>query len=106
MKRAIYLISLFALSGLLAMSFIASAQSETKGKPKKEVILTTTDIRDSYKVIGMISVRTGETNLDTLNDKLKEAAKDLGADYVIGVGYFYAQGGYLYAYGTAVKIKE
>ncbi|MDP3786928.1 MAG: selenium-binding protein [Candidatus Omnitrophota bacterium] len=106
MKRAFYLISLFVLSGLLAMSFITSAQAETKGKPKKEVILTTTDIKDSYKVIGIISTRTGETNLDTLNDKLKEAAKDLGADYVIGVRYFYVQGGYLYAYGTAVKIKE
>jgi predicted amino acid-binding ACT domain protein len=106
MKRAISLISLSVLSGLLAMSFIVSAQAQTKAKPKKEVILTTTDIKDSYKVIGIVSVKTGETNLDTLNDKLKEEAKGLGADYVIGVNYFYVQGGYLYAYGTAVKIKE
>jgi len=106
MKRAIYLVSSFVLSGLLAMSFILSAQAETKPKPKKEVMLTTIDIKDSYKVIGIVSVKTGETNLDTLNDKLKEEAKDLGADYVIGVNYFYMQGGYLYAYGTAVKIKE
>ena len=106
MKRAIYLISLFVLSGLLSTSFIVSAQAETKPKPKKEIVLTTTDIKDSYKVIGIISTKTGETNLDTLNDKLKEAAKDLGADYVIGVSYFYVQGGYLYASGTAVKVKE
>ena len=106
MKRVIYLVSLFVLSGLLSTSFIPSTQAEIKPKPKKEVLLTTTDIKDSYKVIGIVSVRTGETNLDTLNDKLKEEAKGLNADYVIGVNYFYMQGGYLYAYGTAVKVKE
>ena len=106
MKNARYLIAFFLSGCLLLSTFVPAAAAETKSKPKKEVILTTTDIKDSYKVIGLISAKTGETNLDTLNDKLKETAKDLGADYVIGVGYFFMQGGYLYAYGTAVKIKE
>jgi hypothetical protein len=105
MKRVAYLISSFVLSGFLAMSFIPSAQSEVKPKPKKEVLLTTTDIKDSYKVVGVVSVKSGEINLDVLNDKLKETAKDLGADYVIGVTYF-TYSGYVYAYGTAVKVKE
>lgn len=106
MKKYIYLISFLSASVLLSVSFIPSAQAEVKSKPKKEVILTSTDIKDSYKVIGIISAKTGEATLDTLNDKLKEQAKDLGADYVIGVNYFFMQGGYIYAYGTAVKVKE
>ncbi len=105
MKRTIYLVSFFLLVGLLSTSFIPSAPAEIKAKPKKEIILTTTDIKDSYKVIGIISAKTGEMNLDSLNDKLKEQAKGLGADYVIGVTYF-TYSGYVCTYGTAVKIKE
>jgi len=104
-SRSIYS-ALFLLSAiLLTTSFPPSAQADIKSKPKKEVLLTTTDIKDSYKVIGIISVKSGEINLDVLNDKLKEAAKDLGADYIIGVTYF-TYSGYVYAYGTAVKVKE
>lgn len=104
-SRSIRLTSFLLLTVLSAASFITSAQAETKSKPKKEVILTTTDIKDSYKVIDIISVKSGEIDLGVLNDKLKEAAKDLGADYIIGVTYF-NYSGYVYAYGTAVKIKE
>ncbi len=104
-SRSIYLASFLLVTVLSAAFFIPSAQAETKSKPKKEVILSTTDIKDSYKVIDIISVRSGEIDLDVLNGKLKEAAKDLGADYIIGVTYF-AYSGYVYAYGTAVKIKE
>ncbi|MFH0771839.1 MAG: hypothetical protein V1933_04405 [Candidatus Omnitrophota bacterium] len=77
--------------------------AETK-KPK-EVILTTADIKDSYKVIGIISVRSGDVTLDAINDKLKQQAAQLGANYVVGVNYL-TYSGYLFAYGTAVKIKE
>ncbi len=78
--------------------------AEVKKKPK-EVVLTTADIKDSYKVIGIISVRSGDVTLDAINDKLKQQATQLGADYVVGVNYL-TYSGYMFAYGTAVKIKE
>lgn len=105
MRHNFYLIPVL-LSAILLCAFIAPlSAAETKGK-SKEVILTNADIKDSYKIIGIVSVKTGETNLDSLNDKLRGEAEDIGADYVVGVNYFYVQGGYLYAYGTAVKVKE
>jgi hypothetical protein len=84
------------------MSTTKSASGSAK---QKSIVLTTADIKDSYKVIGIVSARGGEVNLDGLNSKLKDAAKDLGADCVIGVNYF-NYSGYVYAYGTAVKLKE
>jgi len=72
---------------------------------QKDVILSTEDIKDSYKVIGIVSIRSGEVDIVVLNGKLKDAARELGADYVIGINYF-TYSGYVYAYGTAVKIKE
>lgn len=99
------LISVFLSAILLCAFFMPLAPAETKEK-SKEAILTNADIKDSYKIIGIVSVKTGEMNLASLNDKLKAAAEELGADYVVGVNYFYVQGGYLYAYGTAVKVKE
>lgn len=108
MKRSLILASI-VLAALIAVS-AAFAQVMPQGKTggsakQKDIVLTTADIKDSYKVIGIISARGGEVNLDGLNSKLKDAAKDLGADCVIGVNYF-NYSGYVYAYGTAVKLKE
>ena len=107
MKRSLILASI-VLASVIGVSAV-SAQVMTKQKAgsakQKEIVLTTADIKDSYKVIGIVSARGGEVNLDGLNSKLKDAAKDLGADCVIGINYF-NYSGYVYAYGTAVKLKE
>ena len=108
MKRGILLVSVFSCVIILSSAVMAqymSATTTTKTAKQKDIILTTADIKDSYKVIGIVSIRGGEVNLDALNSKLKDAAKELGADYVIGIQYF-TYSGYVYAYGTAVKIKE
>ncbi len=107
MRRGILLISLFLCVIILSSSATAqymSTTTKTAGK-QKDVILSTGDIKDSYKVIGIVSIRGGEVDLVALNSKLKDAARELGADYVIGINYF-TYSGYVYAYGTAVKIKE
>ncbi|MDD4878874.1 MAG: hypothetical protein PHR22_00265 [Candidatus Omnitrophica bacterium] len=108
MKRRILLISVFLCVIILSSAVMAQylpTTSSTKSGKQKDVILTPADIQDSYKVIGIVSIRGGEVNLDALNSKLKDAAKELGADYVIGIQYF-NYSGYVYAYGTAVKVKE
>ena len=106
MRRGILFVSVFLCVIILSSSAIAQYLSTTKTSGKqKDVVLSTEDIKDSYKVIGIISIRGGEVDLVSLNSKLKDAAKELGADYVIGVNYF-TYSGYVYAYGTAVKIKE
>lgn len=91
------------LSSAVMAQYMTS--TPTKAGTQKDIILTTADIKDSYKVIGIVSIRSGEVNLDALNSKLKDAARELGADFVIGINYF-TYSGYVYAYGTAVKIKE
>ena len=109
MKRALITVALFLTAFILLSSSFVCAQvmpSKSSGTAKtKDIILTTSDIKDSYKVIGIISARGGEVNLENLNAKLKEEARGLGADYVIGINYF-TYSGYVYAFGTAVKIKE
>ena len=110
MKRGILLVSVFlcviiSSSAVMAQYLPATATTTTKNAKQKDVILSTADIKESYKVIGIVSIRGGEVNLDTLNSKLKDAGKELGADYVIGINYF-TYSGYVYAYGTAVKVKE
>jgi len=105
MKRGILLASVFLCVITLSAAAMAQVMSQTKTNKPKDIILTTEDIRDNYKVIGIISIRSGEVSLESLNAKLKDAARQLGADYVIGVNYL-NYSGYVYAYGTAVKIKE
>ncbi|MFH1778529.1 MAG: hypothetical protein ABH847_00640 [Candidatus Omnitrophota bacterium] len=103
MKRLVVLTSLFLALAILLSYFAPYALAQQKKKPK-EVILSTADIDEDYEILGIVSVRSGEVNLTTINDKLKEEAKNLGADYVVMVRYF-DYSGYIYAYGTAAKIK-
>ncbi|MFA5338971.1 MAG: hypothetical protein WC317_02340 [Candidatus Omnitrophota bacterium] len=110
MKRGILLISVLLCaiilsSAAMAQYLPATSSATAKSAKQKDIVLTTADIKDSYKVIGIVSIRGGEVNLDALNSKLKDAGKELGADAVIGIQYF-TYSGYVYAYGTAVKIKE
>ncbi len=89
---------------LLFIALTPNSYAQEK-KKSKGVILTSEDIKEDYDIIGIVSARSGEVVLDNLNERLKEEAKNLGADYVIGIRYF-DYSGYIYAYGTAVKIKK
>lgn len=107
MKRKLIAISVILAAAVAASTVFAQVITKTKssGGKQKDIVLTTADIKDSYKVVGIVSARGGEVNLDGLNAKLKDAARDLGADCVIGINYF-NYSGYVYAYGTAIKLKE
>ena len=69
-----------------------------------KIKLTTSDLHKPYIIKGLIHVRTGQPNLDKINEMLVEEAKKIDADCVVGVGYMEAYG-YLFGYGTAVKVK-
>jgi hypothetical protein len=85
----------------ICLSICFYAQVAFSGE--REVKLTTADITEPYEILGIISHRSGLIEIDSINNQLKKQAKDLGADYVIGIGYInYA--GYLFGYGTAVKV--
>lgn len=105
MKRFYLLVFVISAFAILFITIAPNSCAEEKKKKPKEVILTSTDIREDYEILGIVSVRSGEVVLDSINEKLKEEAKNLGADYVIGINYF-NYSGYIYAYGTAVKIKK
>jgi hypothetical protein len=107
MKRNIFIVAAVLAALVLVSTIDAQVMPKNKGSngKQKEIVLTTGDLKESYKVIGIISARGGEVNLDGLNGKLKDTARDLGADYVVGINYF-NYSGYVYAYGTAVKLKE
>lgn len=103
MKRLTILISIFLAFVILQSYFIPQTFAQQKKKPK-EIVLSTVDIDENYEILGIVSVRSGEVNLSTVNENLKAEARNLGADYVVMVRYF-QYSGYIYAYGTAVKIK-
>jgi len=102
MKRSfILLVSLLAI-GLL---FAAVPDAATKSKKKKGVILSTVDIDEDYEVLGLVYYRSSELSPKRIHSELKEKARKMGADYVIGITY-YSNAGYLYGSGTAVKLIE
>ncbi|KPK40628.1 MAG: hypothetical protein AMJ78_06960 [Omnitrophica WOR_2 bacterium SM23_29] len=103
MKRLTVLTLLF-LSFVILQSFVTPQAFAQQKKKPKEIILSTVDIDEDYEILGIVSTRSGEISLSAINQKLKEEAKNLGADHVIVVRYF-QYSGYIYAYGTAVKIK-
>ena len=74
---------------------------ETYGR--KEVILSTVDLKEDYEILGLVYYRSSELNPKKIHDELRSQAEALGADYVIGITY-YNNAGYLYGSGTAVKL--
>lgn len=97
----IYLFIIFCFS---IFCFYPTALSKTR-KKTQEIKLLTTNLNRPYKVIGVVVSRSGAPDLAEINNKLKKQAKELNADYVIGINYV-TYAGYLFAYGTAVKIVE
>lgn len=104
MKRVLVWVWLLLVIVIITSYFMPSAFAQQK-KKEKEIVLTTADIKEDYEVLGLVWVRSGEVNLSNVNEKLKEEAKKIGADNVLMVRYF-VYSSYIYAYGTAVKLKE
>jgi hypothetical protein len=86
--------------GFSGMNNAGAADDEDNGKIK----LTTCDLHKPYVIKGLIQVRIGQPDINKVNEMLLEEAKKLDADCVVGVGYMEAYG-YLFGYGTAVKVK-
>lgn len=88
---------------LCAVSLFFSAQTASNAAEKKGVILATTDLKQDYEILGLVSYRTGDLSPNKINDEMKKQAESMGADYVISIIY-YNNAGYLYGSGTAVKL--
>lgn len=86
-----------------AAIFFLYALPQAKAEGKKGVILTTTDLKQDYEILGLVYYRSSELSPKKIHDELRKQAEDLGADYVIGITY-YNNAGYLYGSGTAVKL--
>ncbi len=81
------------------------ADAQQKKKKKKPIVITTGDVRESYDVIDIISVNIPHDDLEILKSKLRKKARALKADAVVSVKYLFFRGK-IYAYGTAVKLKD
>lgn len=92
------LFAAFSLSSAFGDAGTAAGAKKAAG-----VVLSTVDLKVDYDILGVVSYRSSETMPDKINSELKKQAKDMGADYVIGVTY-YSGFGYLYGSGTAVKL--
>lgn len=87
---------------LFTMAYFSSHEVAAE---KKKIIFSTTDISQEYDIMGIVSYRTGETDIDVVNRGLLRRAKNMKATHVIGIRY-HTYAGYFYGYGTAVKVKE
>lgn len=101
MKRLFKVAILF-----FAIIFSFAVLSDTIAQDKKKrVILSTVDIDEDYEILGLVSYRSSELSPKKIHKELRKQAKEMGADYVIGITY-YSNAGYLYGSGTAVKLIE
>ena len=89
----------------ISVCLTTAAQAQEKKKKAKNIAVTTGDIRESYEIIDIVSASISDDDLENLARKLKEKARALKADAVVSVKYLLFRGR-LYAYGTAVKLKE
>ncbi len=106
MKKIVRLVAIFVL-GVVVMVW-ALSQTLVQGQQqqkKKSAILTTSDGIGNYEWIRIISARAGSTDPESANAELLKTANSIGADYVLSVR-FLSHAGYLFAYGTAVKVKQ
>jgi len=114
MRKVIFMISLLLLPLIVLPLSNATAQTERskerkakeeKAKGGNAIILTTTDLKQDYEILGLVYYRSSELDPKKIHEELRKQAKILGADYVIGITY-YENAGYLYGSGTAVKLIE
>ncbi len=71
------------------------------------ILLSTRDIDQKYDEIAMINIRSASwTNIDKLNDTLRQRARELGANAVVRIQYGHeGMWGNPTATGVAVRIK-
>lgn len=103
MKR---LLGVFILTFVIIFPLSCLPQAiaqEKEGKEKKEIILSTVDIDKDYEILGLVYYRSNGLDLEKIHRELQRQAKQMGADYVVGITYF-SNAGYLYGSGTAVKL--
>ncbi len=86
------------------ISFAGIAEKAAAAEDNSKIKLTTCDLHKPYIIRGLVHVRTGQPDLNKIDEMLIKEAKKLDADCIIGVGYMEAYG-YLFGYGTAVKVK-
>ena len=99
MKRILYvLLCLFTFVIYFDCFYVFAAD-------KSKIILSTTDIDTPYDIIGIVSYKTGEPDVDVVNRGIMRQAARLNATNVVGIRYF-SSAGFFYGYGTAVKTKE
>lgn len=106
MKKIVRLVAIF-LIGVVVMVW-ALSQTLVQGQQqqkKKSAVLTTSDGIGNYEWTKIISARAGSTDPESANAELLKTANSIGADYVLSVR-FLSHAGYLFAYGTAVKVKQ
>lgn len=72
---------------------------------QKQVILTTTDLKEDYKILGIVTYSSGTPDIDLVNDGLRKKAQQMDADYVISIRYI-SHTGKIFGCGTAVKVKK
>jgi len=106
MKKIVRLVVIFVI-GVIVMVWTLNqtlVQGQQQQK-KKSAILTTSDSVGNYEFSKIISARAGTTDPESANAELLKVANSIGADYVLSVR-FLSHAGYLFAYGTAVKVKQ
>ena len=102
--KNIHLRFLICLVIVLVVGFSGIIREAVAAEDDAKIKLPTCDLHKPYIIKGLVHVRTGQPNLDKINEMLVEEAKKIDADCVVGVGYMEAYG-YLFGYGTAVKVK-
>ena len=108
MKKIVRLVVIFVI-GVIVMVWtlnqtLVQGQQQQQQK-KKSAILTTSDSVGNYEFSKIISARAGTTDPESANAELLKVANSIGADYVLSVRYL-SHAGYLFAYGTGVKVKQ
>ena len=89
---------------LVCSGYVAAQRGPAKAK---RVVVSTSDAKASYEVLGLVSCRSGKAGGSIVSDiekTLAEEGANLGADAVVSMR-FLSHAGYIYGYGTAVKFK-
>lgn len=92
MKKILTILLMLLLSGCASTKVNYGSMTSEKLQSKDanaEILLLTKDIKKPYKEIGIISIvgANKNTSYDELNNKLKQKAREVGADAVIKIEY-------------------
>ena len=102
MKKIVRLTVIFVIGVVVMVWTLNQTLVQGQQQKRKSAILTTTDSLGNYEWTRIISAKAAD--IESANAELLKAANSIGADYVLSVRFLHA--GYLFAYGTAVKVKQ